>query len=568
MLKLAFTAVRQRDLPLHEGAVLSFLKRKELLAVVIGIALAGVPIAAFNLWVAWFIQQQGYEDVDKVAKRSLALADRRSARVIRVLADLSRRGIDGCSPAEIEALRQANFATAPIKEFSIIDPAGNTICTDIGIPLGLRQVISSHWLTADGSIIIEVVRLGGRRSSMLRIRRVNVGDANAIAALLPTELFLPLGAGSADGSSIKALAITTRDGVPLSVGGEAQADAGHDKDRIVATMPSNRYNLVATVSSSRDQVTAAYAHLQAIGTVTGGVIALVIMAFALIAPARRRNDPVAELERGIKAGELVPFFQPVIDITTGRLRGAEVLLRWRKSDGSLVLPGTFVPLLESSGLIVDATCALMRRVCDEIGEAYRQRPNLKIGFNLSARHFVDETIVRDVRDVFEDSPISLNQVVLELTERQPLENLTATRQVIAALQEFGVSISIDDVGTGHSGLSYMLKLGVDVIKIDKMFIDAVGIDRNSETIIETLVELAYNMNMDIIAEGVEHFEQIILLRDLGIRAAQGHVFAPPLPSSSYLQLIDALEPLPQASLEPAAEPGADVMATVLEAAAA
>ena len=176
--------------------------------------------------------------------------------------------------------------------------------------------------------------------------------------------------------------------------------------------------------------------------------------------------------------------------------------------------------------------------------------------------------MRDVRDVFEDSPISLNQVVLELTERQPLENLTATRQVIAALQEFGVSISIDDVGTGHSGLSYMLKLGVDVIKIDKMFIDAVGIDRNSETIIETLVELAYNMNMDIIAEGVEQFEQIILLRDLGIRAAQGHVFAPPLPSSSYLQLIDALEPLPQASLEPAAEPGADVMATVLEAAAA
>jgi sensor c-di-GMP phosphodiesterase-like protein len=548
--------------------VLSFLKRKELLAVVIGVALAGVPIGAFNLWVAWFVRQQGYEDVDKVARRSLALADRRSARVIRVLTDLSRRGIDGCSPAETEALRQANFATTPIKEFSVIDPAGNTICTDIGIPLGLRQVISSHPLTADGSIMIEVMRLGGRRSPMLRIRRVSVGDANALAALLPTELFLPLSAGSADGSSIKALAITTRDGTPLSTGGESQVDAGNDKDRIVATMSSNRYNLVATVSLSRDQVTATYAHLQAIGTVTSGVIALVIMAFALIVPARRRGDPVAELDRAIKAGEFVPYFQPVIDITTGRLRGAEVLLRWRKPDGSLALPGTFVPLLESTGLIVEATCALMRRVCDEVGEAYSRRPNLRIGFNLSARHFADEAIVRDVRDVFDGSSIRLNQVVLELTERQPLENLTATRQVIAALQEFGVNISIDDVGTGHSGLSYILKLGVDIIKIDKMFIDAVGIDRNSETIIETLVELAYNLKMDIVAEGVENFEQILLLRDLGIRAAQGHVFAPPLPSSSYLQLIGALDPLPQASVEPAAAPAAPAGAPVPEAAAA
>jgi sensor c-di-GMP phosphodiesterase-like protein len=106
----------------------------------------------------------------------------------------------------------------------------------------------------------------------------------------------------------------------------------------------------------------------------------------------------------------------------------------------------------------------------------------------------------------------------------------------------------------------MLKLGVDIIKIDKMFIDAIGTDRNSATIIETLIELARNLRMDIVAEGVESFEQVVFLRDLGIRAAQGYVFAPALPASSFLRLIEAIDPLPHAAIWraapfPAAPPG-------------
>ncbi len=141
-----------------------------------------------------------------------------------------------------------------------------------------------------------------------------------------------------------------------------------------------------------------------------------------------------------------------------------------------------------------------------------------------------------MRDIFDGSPLRLSQIVVEVTERQPLENLTETRRVVAALQGLGVRIAIDDVGSGHSGLSYMLKLGVDILKIDKMFIDAIGSDHNSSKIIETLVDLARNLRMDVIAEGVETFEQVVYLRDVGILAAQGYVFAPPLPGSSFLQL--------------------------------
>jgi sensor c-di-GMP phosphodiesterase-like protein len=207
------------------------------------------------------------------------------------------------------------------------------------------------------------------------------------------------------------------------------------------------------------------------------------------------------------------------------------------------------------------TRRLMRHVCTELGPAIGMRPGLKIGFNMAARLFSDESIVKEVRNAFAGSPIDLSQVVLELTERDPIDNLTETRRVIAALQGIGVRIAIDDVGTGHSGLSYMLKLGVDIIKIDKMFIDALGTDRNSNTIIETLIDLAQNMRMDVVAEGVESFEQVVHLRELGIRAAQGYVFAPPLPLSAFMQLVEAIDPVKARDKEPVREPVAAIAAT-------
>jgi EAL domain-containing protein (putative c-di-GMP-specific phosphodiesterase class I) len=163
--------------------------------------------------------------------------------------------------------------------------------------------------------------------------------------------------------------------------------------------------------------------------------------------------------------------------------------------------------------------------------------------------------VTEVRNIFANSPLKFSQVVLEVTERDPIENFTETRQIIAALQGLGVRIAIDDVGTGHSGLSYMLKLGVDIIKIDKMFVDAIGTDRNSTTIVETLVDLARNMRMDVVAEGVENFEQVMHLRALGVRLAQGYVFAPPLPGSSFLQLVEAIDPLQPAAADSTAVAG-------------
>ena len=310
-------------------------------------------------------------------------------------------------------------------------------------------------------------------------------------------------------------------------------------------LKSERYAVEATLSLPRASLEARQDELRALGSVITGGLALVIFVFVLMMPKRQRENPVTAIEEAIRAGEFIPYYQPIVDIQTGQLRGAEVLARWRKPDGTIILPSNFIPLAESSGIVLNITRSLMHQVSKEMGAVLAVRPHLKVGFNLIAQHFADEDIVHDVSEIFKHSPLQMSQIVLEMTERQPIENLTETRRVIAALQGLGASVAIDDVGTGHGGLSYMLKLGVDIIKIDKMFVDSIDIDAGSTAIVKTLIDLAESLRMEVVAEGVENFEQVVHLRKLGIRSAQGYVFAPPLPGDSFLQLITTIDPLPK-----------------------
>jgi len=539
------------------GLIVRAISRRHIAAIAAGILLAGVPLAAFNFWLSGLVDRQGLEEVDTSAKRAIALAESRVTQVIAALDGLAARGVDSCEPGDIAAMRQAAFETTPIKEIAVVGPSGTTMCTDLGLPLGERKLMSSEPLVGANWYTIDIVQLE-HGQPMVRLRRKVDGGNNGIAALVPALLFLPQ--VSTQGGPFSAYAhIATANGVVIGNIGTrpVPGDAA-----FLARTRSEKFGFEAEISMPRGHVIAGHADLQWLSLFATGAIIMILGIFSVVVARRRPGDPVAEIERALRAGEFVPYYQPIVDIRSGQLRGAEVLVRWRKSDGTLVLPGAFIPLAESSGLIREMTRDLMRRVCAEAGNALGRRPALKISFNFAGQLFSDEKIVKDVRNIFFASPIKLGQVVLEVTERDPIENFTATRQTIAALQGLGVRIAIDDVGTGHSGLSYMLKLGVDIIKIDKMFVDAIGTDRNSTTIVETLVDLAHNMRMDVVAEGVENFEQVMYLRELGVRSAQGYVFAPPLPGKSFLQLIEAMDP------QAAAQPAPDVALTEAEVSAA
>jgi len=523
-------------------------RRKLLVAIAVGVVLAGPPVAAFNIWLSGLVERQGREDLELAARRHMVLAEARVARVLATLEDLATRGIDSCRPVHVEAMRQATFTAVPVKELSIVAADGRTLCTDVGNQSEQRRVVSSEPVAANSSVSFEVVRLGSPGEVWVRLRKPGAGMANGLAALVPAALFVPQVSNGGQPMNFHARMLTGR-GELVAESGTMQ-EGGDPSDRIVADLPSSRYALRTNITASYSNLAPGQSDLRSIGTIASGLLAILILSTSLLLPRRERANPIAEIERALGAGEFVPYFQPIVDIRSGRLRGAEVLIRWRKPDGTIVPPAMFIPLAESSGLIIELTRSLMRRVLQDAGAALGKRPHLTVGFNLTARHFASEEIVEDMRTIFKRSPLKMSQLVLELTERQPLENLTETRRIIAALQGLGCKIAIDDVGTGHSGLSYMLKLGADIIKIDKIFIDSIGIDRNSNTIIETLIDLAQNMRMDVVAEGVESFEQVVHLRELGIRAAQGYVFAPPLPAPVFLKLVEAIDPLKARDKEP------------------
>jgi len=523
-------------------------RQKKLAAVAIGIALASAPVAFVEL----YIDHQIRTEVELTAKRGIVLAETRIKRVLTGLDELGNRGISGCSTGEREALGAAMFDIMAIKELAVVDAAGETLCTNHGLNLRERQTVSRHAAPSDPNVIIEVVTLGTRRDRMVRVRRMQGNGGNGLAASIPADMLLAQ--ASMDGNELRSHAVmVTSDGTVIGETGR-KPDAHDAGDRLAATLKSRDYGMTITSMMSRRSLSASRSDVRAFGFTTGAGLFLAILGLIAFARGRRDHDPMAELRRALEADEFVPYYQPILDISNGRLEGAEVLIRWRKADGTVVPPLSFIPLLESSGLIFDVTRALMRRVCREMGAAIGRRSRFKIGFNLTARHFDDHTIVNDVSDVFAGSSIALSQVVLEVTERHPLEDLAGARSVIAALQDLGVRVAIDDVGAGHGGLSYLLKLGVDMIKIDKLFVDAIGTERHSTVIINSLVELARSMRMDIVAEGVESFEQVEHLRGLGIGLAQGYVFSPPLPGPAFLQLLDAADPLARDHDEPVPAP--------------
>jgi sensor c-di-GMP phosphodiesterase-like protein len=510
-------------------------KHYKLLAAVLGILITGGPVLCFSAW----LHNHGEAEVSVAASWTVGNVDVQIGRAVTVLDALADRRVNGCGDAQLELLRRAMLTAGPVKELSVVSAQGQTLCTDRGDTLIAREVISSA-PTANPTILIDVVRLDASDERMLRVRRVMPLSRVSLAALLPVELLLPLVAP--DGTRFAGYArITLPDDTIVGVLG-SDMDAALRDGLIASRVRSERHGLVVTTATARDSAFATYDDVRRVGIVVTGLLALFILFAALLLPRRERH-PFYDIERAIGAGELVPFYQPIVDIKSGAIVGAEVLVRWRKRDGSLVLPSTFVPLLEPTDLILDMTRSIMQQVGEEVGPLLEHRADMYVAFNIAPRHFMGEMLIDDIASIFVGGPISTSQIVLELTERYEIENLAATRNLIAELQGLGCRVAIDDVGTGHNGLSYILKLGVDIIKIDKMFVDAIGTEAHSRAIVDTLVDLARNLRMQIVAEGVENFEQVIYLRDHGISLAQGFVFSPPLPATAFIQLIEAIDPV-------------------------
>jgi sensor c-di-GMP phosphodiesterase-like protein len=511
--------------------------------------LACVSIFALDRALVSYMEGRARERLMALANGALGLAEARLEQATTVLVDIAASGLPDCEARAIDAMRRAVFTNSLLKGLAVLEEDGRAVCTHVGL-MGGSYALSREYPLPSKRLTLAVARFREVADRAVRIRLDRPGS-RAMAAVVSVDVLLPeidLG----EGTGGKRLRLMFESGEMIAARPSGDEGSGLDGGQsLTVRQQSSRFPLVLIAEHSRSALASEYRDLQFI--VRAAMLMLLGLCLGPVALSftRRQVDPVDDLRRALRDGEIVPYYQPTVDTRNGRIRGAEVLARWRKPDGTLIPPAQFIPLAEQSGLIFDLTRVMMTRAREDVGHVYAARAHLRLGFNLFAGHLADNKIVDEVKKIFSGSKVPPEQLVLEVTERAPLPDLDEARRVISGLQGLGAKVAIDDVGTGHGGLSYLLKLGVDVIKIDKMFVDAIGTERYSQTIIETLVELARTMNMEVIAEGVERIEQVEYLRRKGVYEAQGYAFAPPLPAAAYLGLVEAMDrPGPRTFAEP------------------
>ncbi|MDE3085366.1 MAG: EAL domain-containing protein [Acidobacteriota bacterium] len=242
-----------------------------------------------------------------------------------------------------------------------------------------------------------------------------------------------------------------------------------------------------------------------------------------------RIDLEAGLRKGLERDELVVHYQPVVSVADGLVVGAEALVRWAHPTRGLLAPGHFIGLAEDTGLILPLGRLVLEKACVQARE-WRERFGvaLSVAVNLSARQFQQNGLVEEVEDILTRSGVEPNQISLEITEGLAMEDAERTSQVLARLKALGVRVSIDDFGTGYSALGYLASFPVDVVKIDRSFVERVEVDPVKSAIVSAVVTLSQAIGSTAVVEGVETKEQLDHLKSIGCTMVQGYYFAKPM----------------------------------------
>jgi diguanylate cyclase (GGDEF)-like protein/PAS domain S-box-containing protein len=244
-----------------------------------------------------------------------------------------------------------------------------------------------------------------------------------------------------------------------------------------------------------------------------------------------------ELERGLRHAierhELVLFYQPIVELETGRVRGVEALVRWDHPQYGLLPPQHFIPMAEETGLITRVGSWVLLEACRQVARWRREYPelNLAVDVNLSARELVERDVVHDVRAALNETRIDPSALVLEITEHVLMQQSGAVLDRLRALKGLGIQLAIDDFGTGYSSLAYLQRFPIDILKIARPFIEDLGAGVEKSAIARAIIGLGDTLKLRTVAEGVERTEQVAALLQLGCTMGQGHHFSPALPAA-------------------------------------
>lgn len=246
-----------------------------------------------------------------------------------------------------------------------------------------------------------------------------------------------------------------------------------------------------------------------------------------------------DIREGLLQNEFSPDFQPIVRLSDKKIVGFEALARWQSSSRGFVYPNDFIPLAEETKLVMQIDFQIMEKSCRQLKTWLNklQRDDLYVSCNLYGNHFFEMNLPQSIDDILNKTGLKAQHLRIELTERALLENNDVVLQNMTALKKMGVKILLDDFGTGYSSLSYLHKFPIDVLKIDRSFINNAHEHHSHQAIIKTIIDLATNLQMSTVGEGIENLEDAQLLQQMDCIYGQGYYFSKPMPASELYQYL-------------------------------
>jgi len=244
---------------------------------------------------------------------------------------------------------------------------------------------------------------------------------------------------------------------------------------------------------------------------------------------------IEEIREAIEQQEFVLYYQPIMDLNSGEVHKAEALIRWKKSDGSIVSPADFIPLAEETELIVDIGKWVIQEACQQVSKWHNSYDSsFQVSINKSPVQFTSNKYSSTlVIDILEEYKLSSNAVVIEITEGLLMQQIPLVKAKLFDMQKQGIALSLDDFGTGYSSLSYLKKFDIDYLKIDQSFVRNLEEEHDDRVLCEAIVAMAHKLNIKVIAEGVETEAQCEYLKSIQCDYIQGYLISRPIPAKEF-----------------------------------
>lgn len=497
---------------------------------------AGLFMAAAHFALTTWIDSQKLKQMAEFNEIALRRSVSAVEFALQTLDEVGKDGPLSCEPAELQRVRLHVYQRGSVKDIRAVRHDGSVLCSAYSETLEFDQAWASRdeMLPLRNAADIRLFRVNQFSSVALGVMK-DIDAANGIAAIVGINAYL-LDILPAELHDHSEITLELDNAEVITRQSHSADDTESDDQHVSFVQASERFPLRTVIRVERDAFQKWNSSPTWPALTIAGLLGLVFG--LLIAQLIRRDEPIAEIERALAAGEFVPYLQPIFNLNTGAIVGCEALARWQRADGTVLPPARFIARIENSGLIAPLTWQIMRATLSALQPLMKRDKSFKVSFNVDPHHFLAESFVDDLRRVVTDAAVASRQIVLEMTERHELPDLAGAARTIERLRDYGFRIALDDVGIGHSGLQHIQGLGIQTLKVDKFFVDSIDRDTTANVVVGMLVRLARELNMTLVAEGIETEAQMNALIACGVEEGQGYLVSPPLAVPAFFAFVE------------------------------